>query len=640
MTNNGATRAPRHGGGNAHLRTLIVAALGVVFGDIGTSPLYAMQTALSIEHGRIEVNHVDIYGLISLVFWSVTIIVSFKYVVMVMRADNEGEGGVLALTALLSGKLRGQGRIAGVALALGMIGAGLFYGDSLITPAISVLSAVEGLQVANPAFEPVVLPIALVIITGLFAAQRFGTGAVGRFFGPVMIAWFCVLGVLGIPHIIAHPGIFAALGPWHAIIFWVERPAIAFLAMGAVVLTVTGAEALYADMGHFGAPAIRRAWFMLVFPALTLNYLGQGALLLNEPGAAASPFFNLAPEWARLPLVVLATIATVIASQAVISGAFSVTNQAMRLGLLPNFRVRHTSNREYGQVYLPAITMLLYVGVLALTLGFRSSTALASAYGLAVTGTEVLATTLFLLLARTVRGWAIWKLVAIAIPIATLEYIFLAANATKFFKGGWLPLAVAAVVILVMSTWLIGSRYVLRRRAEIEGSLDEFLDRVQRTGVVKVPGQAVYLHANPQTAPLALKENVRFNHVLHERVFILRVKTITKPYVDAADRVRIDPLPHPHEGIWHLTLTLGFNERRDVPQALREAAERLPELELEPDEVRYFASVLTLHAGGDSPMSAWRKHLYIWLARNAAIRGEAFHLPANRTMVMGGTLEL
>lgn len=636
----GASAITRHWTKRLGPSGLTLAALGVVFGDIGTSPLYSLQTAFSLDHNIIEVTPLDVLGIISLVIWAIIIIVSVKYVLFVMRADNEGEGGILALTALLRHVLSGRQRLSALAIGLGMIGAGLFYGDSLITPAISVLSAVEGLQVSAPQLDAAVLPIAVVIICVLFAVQRLGTGFVGKAFGPVMTCWFITLGALGVPQIAAHPGIIRALSPTYAIEFWVQRPAIAFIAMGAVVLAITGAEALYADMGHFGARPIRQAWFGLVLPALILNYLGQGALILDDPTAIDSPFFKLAPEWARVPLVVLATLATVIAAQAVISGAFSVTNQAMKLGLLPSLSVRHTSSREYGQIYIPVINWLLFAGVLALTLGFRSSTALANAYGLAVTGTELLTTSMLALMAHHAWRWRRWKLLLVVLPIAAIEVTFLAANATKFFKGGWLPVLVALVVIMILTTWQIGSRYVLRRRAEIEGSLPEFLERIAHTITARVPGEAVYLHANPETAPLALKENVRFNRALHERVFIVQVLGTTTPYVAEDERVQLDPLPEPHTGINHLTIRIGFNERRDIPAAIAQAAERFPELGLDAEQVRYFASVMTLHPGGESPMAGWRKRLYIWLARNAAGRGEAFHLPPNRTMIMGGTLYL
>ncbi|GMA21195.1 KUP/HAK/KT family potassium transporter [Arsenicicoccus piscis] len=421
------------------LGPLTLGALGVVFGDIGTSPLYSLQTVFSIEHNTVEPTHQDVYGVISLVFWSITVVVSIKYVAFILRADNDGEGGILALAALLRSKLGSDRHTTAVVLLLGIVGAALFYGDSVITPAISVMSAVEGLEVANPGFASWVLPCSVGILAVLFVVQRFGTEVVGRAFGPVMVCWFVLLAVLGVPHIAQHPEILRSVSPTYAILFGIDRPWVAFVAMGAVVLTITGAEALYADMGHFGARPIRLAWFGLVFPSLLLNYLGQGAMMLHDPSTVANPFFSLAPSWATVPLVVLATLATVIASQAVISGAFSVSRQAVRLGLLPRLTVNHTSREEGGQIYVPAINWLLFGGVLLLVGVFQASARLATAYGLAVTGTLLLTTGLFLLLAHHVWGWATWKLALFAVVIGGAELTFFAANLTKLVTGGWLP---------------------------------------------------------------------------------------------------------------------------------------------------------------------------------------------------------
>lgn len=620
-------------------RALAIGALGVVFGDIGTSPLYSLQTAFSVNHNEVQVTRLDVYGIISLIVWSLILIVTLKYVVLVMRAHNDGEGGILSLTALLRGRLSGT-RLRATILTIGMVGAALFFGDSLITPAISVMSAIEGLQVVNPDLDAVVLPGSVLVLAVLFCVQRFGTGKVGRVFGPVMICWFVTLALLGAAQIVRHPGILLALSPTYAVEFWLARPLIAFGAMTAIVLTITGAEALYADMGHFGAGPIRKAWFGLVLGSLLLNYLGQGAMIMNNPAAIVNPFFELAPDWARIPLVVLATAATVIASQAVISGAYSMAHQATRLGLLPNLRVQHTSNDEYGQIYLPAVNWLLFVGVLALIFGFGSSTALASAYGLSVTGMLVTTTGLLTLTATRIWHWPAWRVAVRIVPVAALELLFLAANVTKIVHGGWLPLGVAMLIVTVMATWLKGNRYVLSRRAEIEGELPDFLNRIKASVTTRVAGEAVYLHANPGTAPLALKENVRFNRALHERVYVVRAKTASTPRVSDDDRVRIDEFPGHYSGLYHLTITFGFKEIRDLPGVLDSVAERCPQLQMDPDQIRYFASVMTLQTGGASKMAGWRKHLYIWLARNAAPRGEAFHLPPNRTMLMGGTLQI
>jgi KUP system potassium uptake protein len=469
-----------HSGG---LFGLALGALGIVFGDIGTSPLYAVQTVFSIDDGAVKPTPSDVYGVVSLIFWSITLVVTVKYVSFILRADNDGEGGIMALAALVRGVARRRGPRIAVALALGVLGASLFYGDSLITPAISVLSAVEGLEVARPELADAVLPIGIAILTVLFVVQRFGTHRVGRLFGPVMVLWFVTLAVLGLPHIVEHPDVLLGLSPTYAISFVGDHVYTAFIAMGAVVLVITGAEALYADMGHFGRRPIRVAWFALVFPALVLNYLGQAALILSDPAAIANPFYLLAPGWARLPLVVLATLATVIASQAVISGAFSVSVQAMKLGFLPHLTVRHTSERESGQIYVPSVNWLLFGGVLVLIVAFQSSSRLATAYGLAVTGTLLLTTTLFLIYARTAWRWATWKLVLVGVVFGGIELTYLGANLTKIVHGGWLPLVIAAIVVTVMATWQRGRRIITRRRAEMEGPLQDFLTGLPERGV-------------------------------------------------------------------------------------------------------------------------------------------------------------
>ena len=465
-----------HGGNPDHPAThsagligLAIGAIGVVFGDIGTSPLYALQTVFSIDGHAVKPTNSDVYGVISLVFWSITLIVSIKYVVFILRADNDGEGGIMALAALIRRTLSSKSRRVAVAMVLGVIGAALFYGDSLITPAISVLSSVEGIEVAAPGAHDVVLPVGIAILTVLFVVQRWGTHVVGRLFGPVMVVWFVVLAVTGLPHIVAHPGILRGLSPTYVGSFIADHPYTAFIAMGAVVLAITGAEALYADMGHFGRRPIRFSWFALVFPALIINYLGQGALILEKPTSISNPFYLLSPSWARIPMVVLATLATVIASQAVISGAFSVSRQAVRLGFLPHLTVRHTSTRESGQIYVPAVNWLLFAGVLLLMVSFRSSNKLATAYGLAVTGTLLLTTTLFLILARSAWKWPTWRLVLVAVVFGGTELTFFGANLTKVVHGGWLPLAIAVAVVTVMMTWQRGRRIITRRRTDDRG---------------------------------------------------------------------------------------------------------------------------------------------------------------------------
>ena len=632
-----ASEAPRRRQGPGFV--LAFGALGVVFGDIGTSPLYSLQTVFSIDHNTVLPTPVDVFGVISMVFWAITIIVSVKYVALVMRADNDGEGGILALVALLREKLSDPRRLAAV-MVLGMLGAALFYGDSVITPAISVMSAMEGLVVVNPSLADLVLPISVVVLAVLFVAQRWGTEAVGKAFGPVMALWFVVLAVLGVPHIVANPQILRALSPTYALTFVVEHPFTAFIAMGAVVLTITGAEALYADMGHFGAGAIRRSWFAVVFPCLALNYFGQGAMILDDPSTIDNPFFHLAPSWATLPLVALATVATVIASQAVISGAFSVSRQAVRLGLFPRLTVRHTSREEGGQIYMPAVNWILFVGVLLLIAVFRSSSRLASAYGLAVTGTLFLTSLLFLLLAQRVWHWATWKLVAYSVVVVGLELTFFGANLTKIVSGGWLPLLIAAIVVTLMTTWRQGAQRLFARRSELEGPLDEFVTMVHESGIVRVPGLAVFPHPNKTTTPLALRSHVTFNHVLHEHVVIVQIINENVPHIRHVDRVIVDDLGYADDGIVHVCVRVGFNDSQDIPRGLALAIGQSPELNMRVDDAYYFLSLLRVNATGAPKLKGWRSRLFVWMAHNAASRTEVFHLPPERTVVMGANMDL
>ncbi|WP_344412016.1 potassium transporter Kup [Pseudonocardia ailaonensis] len=640
--------APERGQGNPHhpaahsggLLGLALGALGVVFGDIGTSPLYAMQTVFAIDDNAVKPTPGDVYGIVSLIFWSITLVVSVKYVTFVMRADNDGEGGIMALAALVRSIGGKTARRAAVVLTLGVLGASLFYGDSLITPAISVLSAVEGIEVARPELADVVLPIGIAILAVLFLVQRWGTHRVGRLFGPVMVLWFLVLAALGIPHIVERPGVLAGLSPTYAFWFIGDRPYTAFLAMGAVVLVITGAEALYADMGHFGRRPIRVAWFALAFPALILNYLGQAALLLNDPRAIDSPFYRLAPGWAQLPLVVLATFATVIASQAVISGAFSVSRQAMRLGYLPRLTVRHTSSHESGQIYLPMVNWLLFAGVLVLMVAFRSSDKLATAYGLAVTGTLLLTTSLLLLLARTSWGWAWWKVILLGVVLGGLELLFFAANLTKIAHGGWLPLLIALCVVVVMTTWQRGRRIITARRIDREGALREFVDELRGSGIDRVPGTAVFPHPTNATAPLALRANVEFNHVLHERVVIVSMLSEEVPHVPPGDRLTVDDLGDPADGIVHVTARFGFQDVQDIPAVVAQARGLHPELDVDAESASYFVSRMTIERCDRPGMRSWRKRLFIALSHNSASPATYFKLPLERTVVMGSRIEL
>ncbi|WP_233189247.1 potassium transporter Kup [Subtercola sp. Z020] len=624
---------------------LAVAALGVVFGDIGTSPLYSLQTVFSIDGGIVQATPDDVYGVISLMFWAVTIVVSVKYVSILMRADNDGEGGVMALAALgqrLYAAREGKAGKAVLFLLIAIVGVSLFYGDSLITPAISVLSAVEGLQIAVPQVSHLVVPIAAVILAGLFAFQRFGTGRVGKLFGPVMLLWFFVIAAAGAVMVVQHPSVLVGLSPTYAVAFIVGHPVIAFVAMGAVVLVITGAEALYADMGHFGRPPIRRAWFFVVFPALVLNYLGQAALILQDPAARQSPFFLLFPDWARLPVVILATIATVIASQAVISGAFSLTRQAIQLGLLPPLTVRHTSEREGGQVYLPAVNALLFVGVMAVMLVFRSSAALATAYGVSVTGALVVDTVLLLLVAPRLWGWGPIKIGLAAIAFGGLELTFFAGNLSKVLHGGWVPLLVALAVILVMTTWRKGRDLVIAGRIQKEGSLQQFVHAVNSKKILRVPGVAIFLHPNRDSTPLALRANVERNKVLHKRVIIVTVVIENVPHVSPRDAFEYNDLGYSDDGIDHVKVRFGFSDTPNIPRALRKAC-ALGVLDLtgkQIDAASYFVSRGAIRPTRAPGMTAWRKTLFVGLAQNAANPAARFALPASRTVTMGSDIDI
>jgi KUP system potassium uptake protein len=502
------------------------------------------------------------------------------------------------------------------------------------------MSAVEGLGVANPALEEFVLPVSVVILSVLFFVQRFGTQVVGKAFGPVMALWFLTIAALGVPQIIAHPQILTALLPTKALAFAIDRPVVGFIAMGAVVLSITGAEALYADMGHFGAKPIRLAWFALVFPCLTLNYLGQGAQILADPRTKDNPFFHLAPDWAIMPLVVLATLATVIASQSVISGAFSVSNQAVHMSLLPRLTVRHTSKHEGGQIYVPTINWLLYFGVLLLIAGFQSSAALANAYGLAVTGTLILTTVLFLGLADKVWHWPMWLLVLIMVVVGGLEGSFFAANLTKILHGGWLPVVIAVGIVFLMTTWLRGRSLVAERRSEIEGPLRPWIEKLRDRDIQRVPGTAVFLHANPDTVPLALKENLRFNQILHEQIAIVTVVVQNIPHVRHVDRVSFDDLGYTDDGICHVQIRLGFNDSQDVPVGLSWGKGKSEHFDIDADTARYFVSVLRINATHARGLRGWRHKIFVWLTHNEGDRTVSFHLPPSRTAVMGGSLSI
>jgi KUP system potassium uptake protein len=634
---------PTAGHAKAGAAALTLGALGVVFGDIGTSPLYALQQVFDGVH-RIDPHPDRIYGVLSLVFWSITIIVSIKYVTFIMRADNEGEGGIMALVSLIQrAVMRNSKRNKKALIALGIFGASLFYGDGMITPAVSVLSAVEGLKIVSPSLDDYVLPIALAVLTMLFLIQRFGTGAVGTLFGPVMALWFGVLAVLGAHQVIDHPSILRALSPHYAIRFFYHDTGTAFLALASVVLAVTGAEALYADMGHFGRSPIRRAWFLAAFPALMLNYLGQGSLLIQDPTAVDNPFYRLVPESLQVPMVILATVATVIASQAVISGAFSVTRQAVQLGFLPRLTIRHTSEHSAGQVYVPAVNWILFAAIVGLVVGFRTSSHLASAYGIAVTGTLAIDTLLFFVVVHTVWKRSLGVAIAGAAAFLVVDLAFFAANLTKIVHGGWFPIVIAITVFTILMTWQRGRAIVTRNRMLAEGSLTAFINELETRDppIARVPGCAVFLNASADTTPLALRHNVMHNHVLHERVVIVTVEAKRVPHVAPSDRIRIDDLGDPLDGILLVHARFGFQDVIDVPAALRLAVEAGGEgAGIDVDDASYFLSRITITPTDAPGLAGWRKRLFVAMSRNAASPAEYFGLPEDRVVALGSQVDL
>ncbi|WP_431895916.1 potassium transporter Kup [Micromonospora haikouensis] len=642
-------RTPTVGGGRAGGRevvrlAVVVGALGVVFGDIGTSPIYTMQTVFDpADPHPVPMSTANVFGVVSLVFWSVTTIVTVTYVLLAMRVDNDGEGGIMALITLLRRWAAREGRRPAVVLAtLGVFGAALFFGDSMITPAISVLSAVEGLKVVQPELGGSVVPITAVIIVVLFAVQRRGTAAVGRVFGPVMIAWFLAIAACGIAGIARYPDILEALSPSYALGFLAGRFDVAFFALAAIVLAVTGAEALYADMGHFGRRAITRAWLLLVFPACALSYLGQGALILSDPATISSPFFLLVPSWGRWAMVLLATAATVIASQAVITGAYSVAAQAARLGYLPRLRITHTSETTIGQIYVPWINWLLMVSVLILVFAFRSAVALAFAFGMAVIATITITTLLFFYVAHLRWGTSRWLLGAGAAVLLVIDVLFVAANLTKLLHGAWLPLLVGLTAFTVMTTWNRGRQIVSAERKKREGSLREFVSQLHdgTYPVQTVPGTAVFLNRTGETAPLALRANVQHNQVRHQNVIILSVETSPVPRVPATDRLTVDDLGYADDGITHVTVRYGYTETPDLPAALRDLPAAYTEGPLDLRHASYFLSKVELGRSADSRMPGWRRRLFMATTHVAADAAEHFSLPRDHTVVMGSRIDV
>jgi KUP system potassium uptake protein len=624
---------PREAPTGRYLYVLALTALGVVYGDVGTSPLYAMREAFRAQ-GGVARTPANVLGILSLITWALIVVISIKYLVFVMRADNRGEGGMIALTALVVPRRATTGS-AGVLVLLGLFGASLLYGDSMITPAISVLSAVEGLEVATPFFSPYVIPITVAILVGLFSIQSRGTGGIGRVFGPVTLLWFIVLAALGVAEIVRFPGVLAAFSPLYAVEFFARNGAAGFLVLGSVFLAVTGGEALYADMGHFGKAPIRLAWFTVVLPSLLLNYYGQGALIINRPSGAEHPFFLLAPGWATYPLVALATVATVIASQAVISGAFSLTRQAVQLGYLPRLDIEHTSAREIGQIYIPGVNWLLMLACIGLVAGFGASTRLANAYGVAVTTDMVFTTLLFTAVARTRWHWPWWKAGALAAAFLVVDLAFWGANLEKIPHGGWFPLAVAAVIFTLMTTWKKGRQILSERMQAATLPLDLFLGDVERSAPTRVPGTAVFMYGNAQGTPPALLHNLIHNKVLHERVVLLTVEVLEIPVVAEDERLTVAAKGH---GFYRVAVRYGFTEDPDIPAALARISE--PGLDLAPMRVSFFLGRETLIPSKRPGMAMWREHLFSVMSRNARTATSFFALPPNRVVELGAQIEL
>jgi KUP system potassium uptake protein len=611
---------------------LALGSLGVVYGDIGTSPLYALKESLRAASDGAAATPTITIGVVSLIIWTLMIIVTLKYVMLIMRADNNGEGGTLSLTALVQRALPSPWPF--VAL-LGMAGAALFYGDSVITPAVSVLSAVEGLKLVSPAFEHGVIPISLVVLVGLFAVQASGTAAIARFFGPIMLVWFFALGLGGLPHVIEHPQILQALNPVHGVSFLLTHGWAGILALGAVFLSVTGAEALYADMGHFGRKPIQAAWTALVFPSLILCYLGQGSLILGTPEAAENPFFLLYPAWALLPMVGLATVATVIASQAVISGAFSLTQQAIQLKLIPRMLIRRTSETEKGQIFIPRANALLLVAVLLLVALFRTSENLAAAYGIAVTGTMVITAVLIFLVAWKVWQWPVVLAGLMVAPLLALDLVFLGANTLKVLEGGWLPLLLGGGLVLVMTTWVKGLRILLAKELKHQTPIEHFRKLLVGSSVTRVPGTAVFLTPVPTEVPAALLHNLKHNHVLHEHNVLLTVKTMDVPRVPKSERATVEALG---DGFLRVTMRFGFMEEPNVPKAMPDC--RKTGWRFDTMKTSFFLSRRQVRPATTPRMPCWQTSLFIGLVSTAVDAAEHFHLPTTRTVEIGNQISI
>jgi KUP system potassium uptake protein len=630
-----ANRAPPSG---RALLTLSLGALGVVYGDIGTSPLYALKECFNGTHA-VFVSPENVLGVLSLVFWALTFVVTFKYLALVMRADNRGEGGILALMALV-GKYEATKRGRKILLLLGLFGAALLYGDGVITPAISVLSAVEGVVVAAPALERFVVPATVLILVGLFLIQKHGTATVGALFGPVMLVWFVTIAVLGVSGIRHDPSVLRAVSPVYAVRFFVDHRLHGFLVLGAVVLCITGGEALYADMGHFGRRPIRIAWLGLAMPALLLNYFGQGAILLHEPTAAANPFFMLAPPWAVYPLVAIATAATIVASQALISGAFSLTRQAIQLGYCPRLTIRHTSSSEIGQIFVPEVNAALAVATIALVLGFKTSSALAAAYGIAVTGTMMITTLLFHRVTRDLWKWSRWRAWPLTVLLMSVDVAFFGANVVKVEEGGWVPIAAGVAVFTLLTTWKRGRDALGEALRGASLSLDLFLPDLARKKPARVPGTAVFMTSNLGVVPAVLLHHLKHNKVLHERVVLVSILTEEVPSVPERERVVSDALG---EGFYRVVAHYGFMETPDVPKLLESLPQRPPPnvaISINPMDTTFYLGRETLLPTGPGTIWRWRKRLFIIMARNSATASSFFGLPPNRVVELGAQIQL
>ena len=615
---------------------MTVLAIGVVYGDIGTSPLYAIRECFKEEHGLVA-NTENVFGVLSLILWALIIVVSIKYVVFIMRADNRGEGGELALLALILQKQQRQTDTSRrfIIIALGLTGASLLYGDGVITPAMSVLGATEGLVVIAPQFHVFVVPLTLVILLTLFLVQKIGTAKVGRVFGPVMILWFVIIAILGIREIARSPQILLAINPWHGVSFFMRNGFAGFVILGAVVLAVTGAEALYADMGHFGRRPIRVAWFALVLPALMLNYFGQAALVLREPAAAANPFYLLAPRIFLYPLLALATAAAVIASQALISGAFSITQQSIQLGYCPRMSIIHTSETEHGQIYIPEVNRALMIGCLTVVIGFRSTSALGAAYGIAVTGSMAISTILFSTLARTRWNWSWARVIGLATLFLIVDLSFFGSNALKIVHGGWVPLAIAISVFTLMTTWNTGRKIVQSLLARGSLPIDLFLADVAKRKPFRAPGTAVFMTSNPEGAPLVLLHHLRHNKTLLENVILLSILSANVPQVPDEERITVTDLG---EGFWRVTAKYGFMEKANVPQVLARC--RTMGVVADRRDTTYFLGRERLLPTGRARLARWRKKLYIFMSRNSRTATEYFAIPPNRVVELGAQLEM